>query len=216
VRHWQVEIDESGTGRVQEEIAVTGQAAPEWREHYQTPGERLERFGKVWSGRFPGATLQKLELTGPPDRNVPVVARSLAMVPKLAEPAGPNRLRLPLSAREEDFVRSYARLSQRHHELVLAYPWQQEQELRFHIPAGWRVEQLPAPRKLDSEYGRFRQEVTASDDGREMTVRSSLEVSRHRIPPAEYPGFRAFLSNLDGAFRDTVTIRKREQAESQP
>ena len=60
----------------------------------------------------------------------------MAAVPKLAEPAGPARLRLPLSAREEDFVRSYARLSQRRHELVLAYPLQQEQELRFRMPGG--------------------------------------------------------------------------------
>jgi cellulose synthase operon protein C len=216
VRRWQVELDENGTARIEEEIAVSGQAAPEWREHYQTPGERKERFGKVWSSRFPGAILQQLELTGPPDRNVAVVAKSVALVPKLAEPAGSGRLRLPLSAREEDFVRSYARLSQRKHELVLAYPWQQEQELRFRIPAGWRIEQLPPPRLLESDFGRFRQEVTASDDRREMTVRSTLEVSRNRISASEYPGFRAFLSTLDGAFRDTVTIQKQEQAGTQP
>jgi transglutaminase-like putative cysteine protease/tetratricopeptide (TPR) repeat protein len=216
VRRWQVELQENGTARVEEEVAVSGQAAPEWREHYQTPGERKERFGKVWSGRFPGATLQQLELTGPPDRNVPVVVKSVAQVPKLAEPAGPTQLRLPLSAREEDFVRSYARLSQRQHELVLAYPWQQEQELHFRIPPGWRVDRLPPPRQLDSDFGRFRQEVTASDDRREMTVRSTLEVSRNRISAREYPGFRAFLANLDGAFRDTIIIRKQEQAETQP
>ena len=88
VRRWQATLDENGGARVVEEIAVTGQAAPEWREHYQTPGERQERFGKVWSGRFPGAGLEKLDIEGPPDRNRPVVARSVALVPRLAEPAG--------------------------------------------------------------------------------------------------------------------------------
>jgi cellulose synthase operon protein C len=216
VRRWQAKVEENGSARVAEEIAVSGQAAPEWREHYQTPGERQERFGKVWNGRFPGAQLESLEIDGPGDRNQPVVARSVALVPKLAEPAGAGRLRLPVSAREEDFVRSYARLSQRRHELVLAYPWQQEQELLFRVPEGWQVEGLPAPRQLDSQFGRFRQEIALSDDGREMTVRSLVEVAQNRIPPEQYGNFRSFLAVLDGAFRQTVTIRRSPQQPLSP
>ncbi len=216
VRRWQASVDEQGGARVSEEIAVSGQAAPEWREHYQTPGERQERFSKVWSGRFPGAQLETLEIDGPSDRNRPVVARSVALVPKLADPAGAGRLKLPVSAREEDFVRSYARLSQRRHELVLAYPWQQEQELSFRVPEGWQVEGLPAPRQLDSQFGRFRQEVAVSDDGRHMTVRSLVEVAQNRIAPKEYGEFRAFLAVLDGAFRQTVTIRKEVAGSTEP
>ena len=145
VRRWQASVDENGGARVAEEIAVSGQAAPEWREHYQTPGRAA---GALRQGlerplsRAPGS--RTLEIDGPPDRNRPVVARSVALVPKLADPAGAGRLKLPVSAREEDFVRSYARLSQRRHELVLAYPWQQEQELSFRVPEGWQVEGLPA------------------------------------------------------------------------
>ena len=195
-----------------EEIAVSGQAAPEWREHYQTPGEQAERFSKVWSGRFPGTRLETLAIEGPPDRNRPVVARSVALVPKLADGAGVDRLKVPVSAREEDFVRSYARLSQRRHELVLAYPWQQEQELQFRVPQGWQIEGLPAPRQLDSPFGRFRQEIAVSDDGREMTVRSLVEIAQNRIAPKEYGEFRAFLAVLDGAFRQTITIRKSSPA----
>jgi cellulose synthase operon protein C len=217
VRRWQANLEESGGARVVEEIAVSGQAAPEWREHYQTPGERQERFAKVWSGRFPGARLETVEIVGPPDRNRPVVARSVAVLPKLGDPAGPGRLTLPVSAREEDFVRSYARLSQRRHELVLAYPWQQEQELSFRVPQGWQVEGFPAPRQLDSPFGRFRQEFTVSDDGREMTVRSLVEVAQNRISADQYGHFRAFLAVLDGAFRQTVTIRKSsEQDRAEP
>ena len=118
---------------------MTGQAAPEWREHYQTPGERQERFAKVWNARFPGATLESVTIDGAEDRNRPVVARSVVEVPRLAEPLGADRLRLAVSAREGDFVRTYARLSSRRHEYLMGYPWQHEEELRFRLPDGWHV-----------------------------------------------------------------------------
>jgi len=45
-------------------FTISGQAAPDWRVHYQTPGERQERLAKVWSGRFPGARVDDMSFEG--------------------------------------------------------------------------------------------------------------------------------------------------------
>ena len=87
-RTWKATVAADGSAKIEEEVRVMGQAAPEWREHYQTPGERQDRFAKVWNARFPGTTLESVTIDGAEDRNRPVVARSLVEVPRLAEPLG--------------------------------------------------------------------------------------------------------------------------------
>jgi transglutaminase-like putative cysteine protease len=210
LRRWTVDLEASGAARVEEVVTISGQAAPEWREHYQTPGERRERFGKVWNGRFPGATLESLQMDGVEDRNRPVIARSLASVPRLADAAGPGTLRLTASAREVDFVRSYARLSARKHELLVAYPWQHEEELLYRVPAGWHVVGLPEAKHAESGFGRFRLEISTDKAGREVKVHSVVDVVKNRIAPADYAAFRNFLGAIDGAFGQTIVIRRDE------
>ena len=53
-RRWQVAIEPGGDGRVDEQLIIRGQAAPDWREHYQTPGERRERYGRGVERPLPG------------------------------------------------------------------------------------------------------------------------------------------------------------------
>ena len=123
-RRWLVQLSSSGEDRVDEELTIRGQAAPEWREHYQTAAERSDRYGRVWSGRFPGSHLASVEMPGIDDRNAPVRVHAIVEVPHLARPSGAGTWELPVAGRDSELVRSYARLSARRHELVLAYPWQ--------------------------------------------------------------------------------------------
>ena len=210
VRVWKATLSADGGARVEESISIAGQAASQWRQHYQAPDERQERFTKVWNARHPGATVESVDIEGTDDRNRPVVARSVAQVPRLAEPVGSGSLRLPVSAREGDFVRTYARLSQRRHDYLLAYPWLQEEELRFQLPDGWHVAGMPPKREGRSPFGQFEFEVTSAEGSREVVVRSRIEVSRTRITPAEYPEFRGFLGTLDGTLRGSVVLEKDE------
>src|SRR6185503_4088541 len=41
---WKVALDPSGDARVTEQLGITGEAAHGWREHYQSPGERIEKY----------------------------------------------------------------------------------------------------------------------------------------------------------------------------
>ena len=90
-RRWQVALEASGDARVDEELIIRGQAAPNWREHYQTEGERKDRYGRVWSGRFSGARLDSVAMPGIEDRNAPVTVRAGVTVPRLARASGGGR-----------------------------------------------------------------------------------------------------------------------------
>ncbi len=109
-----------------------------------------------------------------------------------------------MAGRDSELVRSYARLSARRHELVLAYPWQHEEELTFRLPKGWQVASAPETQSLEGPFGRFRLEVVA--EAGVVRVRSALEVARVRVTPADYPRFRAFLAEVDAAIAQRVLV----------
>lgn len=205
-RRWAVDLDTDGGAQIEEELTLTGQAAPEWRAHYQTPGERRERLSKTWNGRFPGARVETFALDGVEDRNRPLTLQARVRVPRLGDVRDGGRRELPVAAREPDFVRSYARLSRRTLDLLIAYPWQHHEEIVYHLPEGWRIERLPTARHEDNGFGRFDLEATASADGRRLLVRSWLDVERHRVAPGEYGAFRRFLGAIDAALNERVVL----------
>ncbi len=205
-RRWQVALDASGDARVDEELIIRGQAAPNWREHYQTEGERKDRYGRVWSGRFPGARLDSVEMPAIEDRSAPVTVRATVTVPRLARAAVGGGLDLPVTARDADFVRTYARLSARRQELVLGYPWQHDEELIYRLPAGWQLTAgaPPARRLIEGPFGKFALDVEI--DGAILRVRSTLNVERGRITPEDYARFRAFLLEVDAALGSPISV----------
>jgi transglutaminase-like putative cysteine protease len=210
-RRWKVDVEPSGDARVDEQLTIRGQAAPNWREHYQTPGERTERYGRVWTGRFPGARLTSVEMPSVGDRNAPVGLHAVATIPALGRTAS-GALELPVSARDADFVRTYARLSARRQDLVLAYPWQHDEEIVYQLPPGWRLVPGGAPRArtVDGPFGHFRLDV--DEDGNVLRVRSSLDVTRARISAADYLRFRAFLGEVDAALDERLPVAERTGA----
>jgi transglutaminase-like putative cysteine protease len=207
-RRWQVAVDPTGDAHIDESLSIRGAAAANWREHYQTPGQRAERYGRVWDGRFPGARLASVEMPAIGDRGAPVSVRSVVSVPRFAQTTGAGGLELPVSGRDPDFVRTYARLSARRQDLVLAYPWQHDEELTYRLPAGWRILNGglggDAAREVQSAFGRFHLDVSA--DGDVVRVRSFLDVARARIAPDEYPRFRAFLGEIDAAIEARLVV----------
>jgi transglutaminase-like putative cysteine protease len=222
-RRWRVDLAANGDGRVVEDLTIHGQAAPDWREHYQTPGERVERYGKVWTGRYPGSRLVTLEMPGIDDRDAPVTVHAVAEVPRFGVPGAsggpgapvasaaggaappPAGLSLPVTVREADFARTYARLSSRAQELVIAYPWQHDEELSYRLPEGWKLQGGGMVRELSGPFGHFRLEV-APEGATGVRVRSFLDVTQFRIAPEDYARFRAFLGEIDGALAERVLV----------
>jgi hypothetical protein len=226
-RRWEVALNADGSADVREKLTLTGQAAPEWREHYQTKGERSDRYGKALSARNPGAQLLSVDMPGIEDRNRPVTVLSHATIPGLAEQTADKALRLTLGTHEVDLARTYARLSQRKSPLVLGYPWQHDEQIVYQFPPRFEVTHLPASRRIDSPFGHFDLQVrqhgaTAKDvekDATESTtvvVTGDLDVERDRVSAAEYPAFRRFLAEVDSAMAERITAVPRQGHDHTP
>jgi hypothetical protein len=205
LRKWQVDLHPDSSAHIVEELTIAGQAAHEWRSHYQTAGERRERYAKVWSGRFAGAVLEAVEMNVG-DRNRPATVRSTVTVPQMGERLARGEIRLPASSREADFTSTYARLGQRRWPLVLGYPWRHEEQLTYTLPAGVRLLHAPGARKIESPFGEFTLAVASSQDGHSISVTSVLLVVKNRIEPPSYAAFRAFLRDIDAALAERVIV----------
>jgi tetratricopeptide (TPR) repeat protein len=213
-RRWSVVLTSDGGADVREELTVAGQAASEWRQHYQTVGEQGERYGKVWSGRHPGAHLLWVKMPGLMDRNRPVTVLARATLPRLGELLPGGGMALGLGVRDGDLVRNYARLSARRSDLLLAYPWQHEERVSYRLPPGFRIERLPGARELSTRFGRFALSIEPSGPST-LVVSSRLDVARARIAPGDYPDFRRFLGDVDAIMRERVILAPPVVARSQ-
>ncbi|MBC8132179.1 MAG: hypothetical protein H7X95_04295, partial [Deltaproteobacteria bacterium] len=207
VRSWMVRLNAEGDGDVEERLDIDGQAAPEWRSHYQTPGERMDRYAKVWSGRNPGARLQSVDMPGIDDRNRPVAVRAKAAVPRIADKTPDGGLLLMLGARDADLVRTYARLSTRRSDLVLAYPWQHQEIIKYQLPAGFAATSLPRSRRIESKFGHFDLHVEIEAAGT-VIAQARLDVERDRISSADYAAFRRFLADVDAAMAERIVVER--------
>lgn len=211
-----VQLDASGAAKLDEHVTVAGEVAHEWRAHYQSPGERLERYGKAWAAKHPGARVVAVDMPGVGDRNRPVDVRAKVDVPDWArvEPAGnapgssagDHLLVLPAIGREADMLRSYARLSARQYDLVLGFPWRQDDKVTVALPAGLTVKRLPEPRTVEAPFGRFT--LTAKEVAGAVEVDAALQVDRHRISREDYGAFRRFCADVDAALGQDVVIGK--------
>ncbi len=208
---WNVALEASGDARVKEQLNITGEAAHGWRDHYQSPGERMEKYDQAWNGKHPGAKVESVQMSLDALEE-PVTVRAEVTVPHWARPdsdAHGATLVMPALGREPDMLRSYARLSTRKYDLVLGYKWRQEERVTVNLPPGFRARRLPEPRTVETPFGKFT--LTAEERGNEVAVTGILEVDRHRIRRADYPAFRRFCAAVDDAVgQDLVLGRDRE------
>ncbi|HRI53869.1 MAG TPA: DUF3857 domain-containing protein, partial [Pseudomonadota bacterium] len=216
-RRFSVQLEPGGGARVADELRITGQSAERWREHFQTPGAQKERYEKSWNEVYPGAKALRIALPGITDRDKPVMLSGEVEVPKWGRPQGAGAeltkgaggdLVLRALGRDPDLSRSFARLSQRRYDLVLGFPWTNQEEVTVRLPATMAVRRLPADRHLKSAFGQFdltaEQRRTAA--GTEVVVKAELRVDRHRIAAGEYPAFRSFCSEVDSAVAQELVV----------
>ena len=204
-----VALSPSGAARVDEDVTVAGEVAHEWRAHYQSPAERPERYGKAWAQKHPGARVESVDMPRLDDLERPVQVHAAVDVPDWAHAettADGGELVMPALGREADMLRSYARLSSRKHDLVLGFPWRQEDRVTVSVPAGMRAIRLPEPRTVQAPFGTFT--LTATQKGGSIEVAAALEVDRHRITREDYAAFRRFCADVDAAVGQELVVGK--------
>jgi len=93
-----------------------------------------------------------------------------------------------LSLYPHDVAGNYADQSTRRFELFIDHPWRTRNVMRYVVPAGMQVVDLPKGGVVTGEHLQFTQTVTPTPDG--FIVDEDTAITSRRIPVEDYAAFR--------------------------
>jgi len=141
---------------------------------------------RVWLGRF-----MEMEPAGKEAWNI----RSLE-----------HPLRGLLGARFPKRLTEIASKSRRRTDLLLPCPWRDEREIRYILPEGTLVADVPPDSVLKCPFGRFEVSYRVGTDRKSVTMKKVIEISATRIPAREYAVWRDFARRVDREEQKSIRI----------
>jgi hypothetical protein len=192
-----VELEADGNAVVEHRMSLVGSSAAGWRASLEAKEERQELLTQRLSRTFPGTEVRRAEFPGIEDVLAPVVVEAELAVPGWAVAQQGNSLRWRVLGHDVELLRGVAPQARREHPLMLGVPNRETRIIRYSLPRGFDLRQLPEARRVDSPFGRF--DLTIEPTPRGANVTTTLEFSRPRVEPSEYEAFREFLREVDTA-----------------
>ena len=99
---------------------------------------------------------------------------------------------------------AYTQRTKRQNDLVHKRGAVSRDRVRIRIPEGFKVEDLPAPVSLDTEWGTFTATVQEKDGV--VTVLHEFRSKRFRESPDKYDGFRTFIRAVNKAYSANIVL----------
>jgi len=103
-----------------------------------------------------------------------------------------------------DLAGNYADQSMRRFALFLDHPWRTRNVMRYVLPPGWTVRDLPPGGRVDGRFVRFVQTVEQSADG--FVVDEDTSLLARRVEVADYEQFRAEALAADQLMKRTLRV----------
>jgi len=167
-------------------------------------GDELKRrFERGWSGRLGGVMLDQIatESDSIQDHISVSLALSAEHFGQIAQNLLIVRPGVLTSGGDYNFAPK-ARSSPVHLEADVRHD-----SVRVKLPAGYKLDELPAPAKIDSSYGSFTASWVVRDG--ELVLDQSLEIHDTTAPASEYARIRDFFERAAGAqFAPVVLVRQ--------
>ncbi len=195
--------DGSGGGSVR--ASATGNRSMKLRRHLGSPLYRAGILDRLHGRRNPGTVTAAVSFSDLRDLNVPVSYKYSLAIRRLARrregllelelPDDPLRGPLALGQLFPGHFATYAPGMARGHDLVLPAAWQHSVRYEVDLPAGWKVSELPADAKLETEFGKLL--IKRKFEGGKLVIEKTVSLAATRVPAAKYPAFRKFCLDLD-------------------
>lgn len=183
---------------------VRGMMAPEYRRAYQSASSRRATFERAWAQSFPGLKAHEVKLSDLGRLDEEVQATYRMSIPRYAEPL-PGALRFLPFGGGRSYTQTYASLAERRFDLVLSGPWMNRFRLRYTLPAGHTVGELPPAYEEQTPFGRVRLSYRLEEG--KVVCEGEVALTASRVKAGEYAAFRAFLGRVDQAFERKVLLR---------
>jgi transglutaminase-like putative cysteine protease len=196
-------LSADGSATAEGSTTVTGVQAPDFRRGYRSESGRRAALERAFARTFPGLRVESVETSDLSRIEDDVTVRFRIAVPRLARPES-GGLALAPFGQGQNWMESFAPLSERRHDLVLNSPFETRFALRWELPPGMAPATLPAPERREGPFGAW--SVSLQMEGNVLVARGSLQITQRRIAVAEYPAFREFLAGVDRALLRTVRL----------
>jgi cellulose synthase operon protein C len=198
-------LSADGNAQIDWRAEITGYEASEWRVRFHADATRKARMQQLIAAILPGSEVTSVDPGNLEDVEQKVSMRVRGKVPQFARAEG-DVLTVPLGPKEH-MVRDLAGLASRKLDVRMYAQWTQEDEWTVRLPAGAKVKSSPQASKGSSPFGSYT--VETESVGATLHVKTTVAMTRTRIPPADYPAFRAWCEQVDHALgqRATVTLK---------
>ncbi len=172
--------------------------------------EQLEEELKVWLPADSTVEIDGIEHWETPEE--PLRVEFTVEAPGFASTAG-LRLVVPAGilrgAREVNFQHE-----SRVHPVYFPHPWEEHDEILLRVPAGYVVEGVPEPRRVETAFGEYEASWEANDEG--VLARRRLMLSQYFYPVREYPNLRRFFSEVRAGDEQQIVLVSTEPDETRP
>jgi hypothetical protein len=100
-----------------------------------------------------------------------------------------------------------AETSKRLSPVIINYPYLDIDTISYELPAGYKIETIPAETHITASFGEYKCKITDSGDGKLIYARS-LEIKKYMVPASEYNNYRKFYADIMKAERGKVVLVK--------
>ena len=97
--------------------------------------------------------------------------------------------------------------TKRIHDISISAGYKNFDSIFIAIPAGFEIESLPAPTKLNTEFGYFDAKIKSSDKG--ILITQTVLIPSGTYKAASYPDFTSFFEKISNSYRSKIILRKR-------
>ncbi|RKH34402.1 DUF3857 domain-containing protein, partial [Corallococcus sicarius] len=200
-----VALRPDGGADVKGQSSVSGQSAPDYRRAYRPESTRKSTFERAWAQSFPGLTVREVKLSDTTRLDDDVTLEFQMGIPRYAEVFPGGNLRFLPFGTGRTYQQAYASLAERRFDLVMQSPWVNTFKLRYTLPGGYTVAELPQPVEETTPFGHVK--LSYRVENGTLVADGEVALSVARIKASEYPQFREFLGRVDRAFGRRVLLQ---------
>jgi cellulose synthase operon protein C len=176
----------------------------EQRRDFADPATRRERLEKHLAQIMPGTRVARVEVSDLSLAAEEISYRFEATLPERAVRDQNGGLTMALSLYPHDLAGNYAQQSARKTDIFLERPWRTRNVMRYVLPPGFTVADLPSGGSVKSKHLVFTQTITRTPDG--FIVDEDTAIASRRIPAADYTSFREAALKADSFMKRKIRI----------
>lgn len=188
-------IDVEGEASGQLQVDFTGQWAAALREVERDEDDtgRRKTFTDMIESWLPAGSSFKLSAITNWDKiELPLRIEGAVKIPALGSDAG-RRMLVPSSVFQVAQAAAF-QPEKRHYPVYIQYPYEEIDDLKFHVPAGYKIESLPPAKQIKP--GVVSYETSALQQGDTIEVKRHLVIDGALIAVVSYPALRNFFNTV--------------------